>query len=124
MKNKLQYDEQYGYWSYYVNGNEISDLKEVEVNGNKYKVVGADNSDVNYEMGRHEIVNSTKYYIRVPFEGTTVLVDLIQLLNRKIPNWLSGQKRSPKAKAKVVATKFCLEPQKPSKPAPIRARIR
>lgn len=124
MKNKLQYDEQYGYWSYYVDGNEICDLKEVEVNGNKYKVVSADNADVNYEMGRHEIVNSTKYYIRVPFEGTTALVDLIQLLNRKIPNWLRGQKRAPKAKAKVVATKFCLEPQKPSKPAPTRARIR
>lgn len=33
MKNKLQYDEQYGYWSYYVNGEDVYDLKEVEIKG-------------------------------------------------------------------------------------------
>lgn len=121
MKNKLQYDEQYGYWSYYVDGQEIHDLKEVEVNGKKYKVVEANNAEVSYEMGRHDIVNSTKYYIRVPFEGTTVLVDLVQLLDRKKPDWLREKKRTPRAKARVVATKFSLEPPTP---APRRARIR
>lgn len=121
MKNKLEYDEQYGYWSYYVDGDEIFQLKEVEVNGSRYKVVEADNAEVSYEMGRHDIVNSTKYHIRVPFEGTTVLVDLAQLLNRKAPNWLRGKKRTSRAKARVVATKFSLEPPAP---APTRSRIR
>lgn len=111
--NKLQYDEQYGYWSYYVDENIIYDLKEVEINGKKYKVIEADNTDVSYEMGRHDIVHSTKYHIKVPFEGTTVLVDLTQLLNRKIPDW-HGKKRISKAKAKVIATKFSTEKPKPA----------
>jgi hypothetical protein len=120
MRNKLEYDEQYGYWSYYVDGKEIYDLKEVEINGNKYKVVEAHNAEVEYEMGHHSVVHSTKYHIKVPFERTFVFVDLVQLLDRKVPDWLEhGPKR--KSKTKVVATKFSTE--KP-KPAPMRARIR
>jgi cell division protein ZapA (FtsZ GTPase activity inhibitor) len=114
MKNKLQYDEQYGYWSYYVDDNLIYDLKEVEINGKKYKVIEADNTDVSYEMGHHDIVHSTKYHIKVPFEGTTVLVDLTQLLNRKVPDWMRGKKRISKVKAKVIATKFSTEKPKPA----------
>lgn len=119
-RNKLQYDEQYGYWSYYVDGQDVYDLKEVEINGTKYKVVEVDNSEVSYEMGRHDIVNSTKYHIVVPFEGTKVLVDLTQLLEHKIPDWLRhGPKR--KLRTRVVATKFSTE--KP-KPAVTRRRVR
>lgn len=31
IKNKLTYDEQYGYYSYYVNGELIDDLSEVKI---------------------------------------------------------------------------------------------
>lgn len=118
--NRLQYDEQYGYWSYYVNGEPIYDLNEVEINGNRYKVVALDNTEVSYEMGRHDIVSSSKYHIVVPFEGTKVLVDLTQLLDQKIPDWLRhGPKR--KLRIKVVATKFSIE--KP-KPAVAKRRVR
>ena len=119
MKNKLQYDEQYGYWSYCVNGEEIYDLKEVEINGNKYKVVEAHNAEVEYEMGHHSVVHSTKYHIKVPFEGTTVLVDLIQLIDRKVPDWMKSEKKlfnkvKKRPKAKVIATKFSIEKPKPA----------
>lgn len=120
MKNKLQYDEQYGYWSYYVNGEDVYDLKEVEIKGKKYKVVDAHNSEMSYEMGHKSVVNSTKYYIKIPFEGTSVLVDLIQLLDRKTPDWLD-QEPKRKSKVSVFATKFSTE--KP-KPAVTRSQIR
>lgn len=58
--NTLQYDEQYGYWSYYVNGGPIYDLNEVEINGNRYKVVASDNTEVSYEMGRQVGKNHVK----------------------------------------------------------------
>lgn len=119
LKNKLQYDEQYGYWSYYADDNLIYELKEVEINGKKYKVVEVDNADIEYEMGHRSIVHSTKYHVKIPFEDTTVLVDLVQLINRK-PNWLHREK-TPRAKARVIATKFSLEPPAP---APTRARIK
>lgn len=112
-RNTLQYDEQYGYWSYYVDGQEIHALEEVEINGTKYKVVEMDNSEISYEMGHHDIVNSTKYHIVVPFEGSKVLVDLTQLLERRMPDWMEpGPKR--KSKTKVVATKFSTEKPKPA----------
>jgi hypothetical protein len=102
-KFKLQYDEQYGYWSYYVDGENVYDLKEVEIKGKKYKVVDVHNSEMSYEMGRQSVVNSTKYYIKIPFEGTTVLVDLIQLLDRKTPDWLDHKKTKIKSKVSVFA---------------------
>lgn len=118
-KNKLQYDEQYGYLSYYVDDEPIEDLKEVEINGNKYKIVSLDNTEVSYEMGRHDIVNSTRYYISMPFERTKVLVDLTQLLERKMPDWMKSEKKllnkvKTRAKARVVATKFSTEKPKPA----------
>jgi hypothetical protein len=118
LRNRLQYDEQYGYWSYYVDGKEIYDLKEVKINSNKYKVVEADNAEVEYEMGHHSVVHSTKYHIKVPFEKTSVLVDLTQILDRKTRTW---ERRPRRSRVKVLATKFSTE--KP-KPAPTRARIR
>lgn len=120
MKNKLQYDEQYGYWSYYVNGEDVYDLKEVEIKGKKYKVTDVHNSEMSYEMGHQSVVNSTKYYIKIPFEGTSVLVDLIQLLDRK-PSSLDHKKTKIKSKVSVFATKFSTE--KPP-PAVTRRRIR
>lgn len=120
MKNKLQYDEQYGYWSYYVNGEDVYDLKEVEIKGKKYKVIDVHNSEMSYEMGHRSVVNSTKYYIKIPFEGTSVLVDLIQLLDRK-PSLLDHKKTKIKSKVSVFATKFSTE--KPE-PAVTRRRIR
>lgn len=118
MRNKLEYDEQYGYWSYYVDGKYVYDLKEVEINGNKYKVVKVDNVEVEHEMGRRSVVHSTKYHIKVPFEKTSVLVDMTQILDRKTRTW---ERRHRRSKTKVVATKFSTE--KP-KPAPRCARIR
>lgn len=120
-KFKLQYDEQYGYWSYHVNGETVYDLKEVEIKGKKYKVVDVHNSEISYEMGHQSVVNSTKYYIKIPFEGTSVLVDLIQLLDRKTPDWLDHKKTRIKSKVSVFATKFSTE--KPE-PAVTRRRIR
>lgn len=118
MRNKLEYDEQYGYWSYYVDGKYVYDLKEVEINGNKYKVVKVNNEEVEYEMGRCSVVHSTKYHIRIPFEKTYVLVDMTQILDRKTQTW---ERRPRRSKTKVVATKFSLEPPAP---CPRRARIR
>jgi len=118
MRSKLEYDEQYGYWSYYVDGEDIYDLKEVEINGNKYKVVKVDNAEVEYEMGHRSVVHSIKYHIKVPFEKTSVLVDLTQILDRKTRTW---ERRPRRSRVKVRATKFSTE--KP-KPAPTRARIR
>lgn len=120
-KFKLQYDEQYGYWSYYVDGEDVYELNEVEIKGKKYKVIGVHNSEMSYEMGHQSVVNSTKYYIKIPFEGTTVLVDLIQLLDRKPPDWLDHKKTKIKSKVSVFATKFSTE--KPP-PAVTRRRIR
>jgi hypothetical protein len=114
MKNKLQYDEQYGYLSYYVDDEPIEDLNEVEINGNKYKVLALDNTEVSYEMGHHDIVNSTRYHIKVPFEKTTVLVDLIQLLDRKTPDWQKSKKVKKRSRVNVVATKFSTEKPKPA----------
>lgn len=98
MKNKLKYDEQYGYWAYYVDEEIIYDLKEVKINNTKYKVFQYNNTEVSYEMGHRNIVNSTKYYIRAPFEGMKVLVDLVQVMDKKT----------------VTATKFSIEKPKPA----------
>lgn len=102
-KNKLQWDEQYGYWSYTVDGEDIYDLKEVSINGNKYKVIAITNESVEYEMGRQSVARSTKYYIKVKVEGVYVPVDLFDIM----------------AKKAVTATKFSTE-----RPAPVPRKCR
>lgn len=120
-KNELKYDEQYGHWDYYVDGEVVYELEEVEIKGKKYKVFELISTDVEYEMGHRSVVSSTKYHIKIPFEGTTVLVDLVQFIDRKTPDWLDHKpKRKSKSKLKVLATKFSTE--KPS-PAITRRQI-
>lgn len=80
-----------------VDGKDIYDLKEVRINNSKYKVFEKNNTQVEYEMGHESIVNSTKYYIKIPFQGISVLVDLTQIIDKKL----------------VTATKFSTENPKP-----------
>jgi hypothetical protein len=97
-KNKLDWDEQYGYWSYCVDGETIYDLNEVSINGKKYKVVEGTNESMEYEMGHRSLVRSTKYFIRAKVEGVYVPVDLVHIMIKKT----------------VTATKFSTEKPTPA----------
>lgn len=105
--NNLTHKEQYGDHEYYVDDKYIEDLKEVKIDGKKYKVVGVQTTEINYEMGHKNVVCSIKYHIETIFENTKVLIDLDHFL----------EKRS------VVATKFKLFKPKEETKAVTRSRI-
>lgn len=106
-KNKLTHREQYGDHEYYIDDKYIEDLKEVKIDGTKYKVVGVPTTEMNYEMGHNNTVYSLKYHIETIFENTKVLIDLDHFF----------EKRS------VVATKFKLFKPKEEIKAVTRSRI-
>lgn len=106
-QNKLTHKEQYGHHEYYVDEKYIKDLKEVKIDGKKYRVVGVQTTEMNYEMGHNNVVYSLKYHIETIFENTRVLIDLDHFL----------KKRS------VVATKFKLFKPKEETKAATRSRI-
>lgn len=106
-QNKLTYKEQYGDHEYYVDNKYIEDLKEVKIDGKKYKIVGVQTTEMNYEMGHNHVVCSLKYHIETIFENTRVLIDLDHFF----------------AKRSVVATKFKLFKPKQETKAITRSRI-
>ena len=106
--NKLTHTEQYGHHEYYVDNKYIEDLKEVKIDGKKYKVIGVPTTEMNYEMGHREAVYSLKFHIETIFENTRVLIDLDHFF----------EKRS------VIATKFKLFKPKERKKVSTRRVIR
>ena len=106
-QNKLTHKEQYGHHEYYINNKYIEDLKEVKINGKKYKVVGVQTTEMNYEMGHNYVVYSLKYHIETIFENTRVLIDLDHFFKKRF----------------VIATKFKLFKPKEEIKAVQRRRI-
>jgi hypothetical protein len=97
-KNILTYRNNWENDEYYVDGGQISSLKEVKIGRNKYKVrtrsEGADVSD----MGQQYRTFSDHYFITVKTElGITIDIDL----NTIAPGY--GSRRQT---TQIIATKF------------------
>lgn len=90
---KLAYKNDWGYHAYTIGGKNIESLKEVEINGKKYKVCANVNSEIVYDMGHSYEVASNRYYVKIPFAGVYVNVYLDDIV---------------KARGKVLPTKYTL----------------
>ena len=79
-KQKLGYQDSWGFNLYTVGRKKIDYLSVVEISGKKYKVYAITDSTTVYDMGHNYPVSSYKYYVMIKFGGVAARIYLDDII--------------------------------------------
>lgn len=108
-RNRLSYENDWEYRTYFVDGKEIEALREVEIAGEKFAVFSWNETEMVYDMGHKYTCTSLRHFINVSLAGKKLPMALEVILDKKIA---------------VTATKFDLYKERKVKPCVTRRHIR
>ena len=83
MSRSMTYENSWGNHIYRVGGEEIEDLKEVEIKGEKRRVSREIDTETVHDMGHSYEVASYRYYVTEDVHGAKVKIPLEQFIRCK-----------------------------------------
>jgi hypothetical protein len=107
-KNRLTYKNDWEYRIYFVDGEEINALREVEIAGEKHQVFSWNGTEMVYDMGHKYTCTSLRHFINISFAGKKLPMALETILDKRIA---------------VTATKFVLYEEREIKPCVTRHHV-